>query len=254
MSFSLTSFVAAHASSPSDQASPTITDWITALATVALGVLGFLFTWWQWRVSGFRPHYDAKIDASRTGISLQVYNRGRALGIILDVRVAQPDPKAARRLNWSFRPRTRTFLLEKREDVKFASFDRGLFEAFELPGLTAARIVITTKPVLTPKHVLRIQAGTAHIKTVKLVEAENKEIRFIGLSSLLPPGSTPNKTRSSDEKSVPSLLPQGSTPNKTRSKGNKRVGKAICAAVNQILLGRQRGRSSRRHQRSGRAR
>lgn len=229
----------AYASDPPSPASPTITDWITAFATVALGVLGFTFTWWQWRASGFRPHYEAKIDASCTGISLQIYNRGRALGIILDVRVgkpyvngAQPDPKAIRRPNWSFWRRTQIFKLEEKEYVNFASFDGNLFEAFELPGLTAARIVITTKHVLTSKHVLRIQAGTAHIKTVELVKMENEEARFVGLPSMLPPGSTPNKTRSSDDKSVD---------------------KAIYAAVSQILWSRQHGRSSRRHQPGRRA-
>jgi hypothetical protein len=174
---SLIPLLAAYASGPPSPSTPSITDWISAIATAGLGFLGLIFTLWQWRASGFRPHYDAKIDASRTGISLQIYNRGRALGIILAINVAQP-------LNRSLRRRKRKFLLE--EDVKFADFDDEKFLAFELPALTAARIIIKTKP-LTSKYVLRVQAGTAHIKTVQLAEAEDRNVRFMGLPSLLPP-------------------------------------------------------------------
>lgn len=157
--------------------SPSITDWISALATASLGLLGLIFTFWQWRASGFRPHYEAKIDASRTGISLQVYNRGRALGIVLAVDVAEPT-------NSSLRRQKRSFLLE--DNVKFANFNHEKFLAFELPALTAARIIIKTKQPLPRKGVLRIQAGTAHIKTVQLTEAEDRNVRFTGLPSLLP--------------------------------------------------------------------
>lgn len=177
---SLIPLVSAYVSNPPTlpvDVSPSITDWISAIAAASLGFLGLIFTVWQWRASKFRPHYDAKVDAARTGISLQVYNRGRALGLILAINVAEP-------LNWNLLRHKRKFLLE--EDAKFANFDDEKFLAFELPALTAARIIINTKS-LSPKCVLRVQAGTAHIKTVKLAEAEDRNVRFTGIPSLMPP-------------------------------------------------------------------
>jgi hypothetical protein len=71
-------------------ADPSITDWISAVSTAALGVLGFFITVWQWRRTGFSPRLRARIDAGRDAIELLVVNTGRAAGIVDQVDVKGP--------------------------------------------------------------------------------------------------------------------------------------------------------------------
>jgi len=64
-----------------------VTEWISAVSTAALGLLGFGFTVWQWRGSGFRPRMSATVDHYRRAVQVSIDNRGRASGVIRRVAV-----------------------------------------------------------------------------------------------------------------------------------------------------------------------
>src|SRR5262249_42828463 len=66
------------------------TAWISAIATTAIGVLGFVVTIWQWRASGFRPRLTAYVDAPRAAIEVDIENRGRGPGFVHHVAVVDP--------------------------------------------------------------------------------------------------------------------------------------------------------------------
>ena len=69
---------------------PKITEWISAISTATLGLLGLIFTSWQWRANGFRPQMSARIDATREAIELKIVNKGRAGGVVEEVVVLRP--------------------------------------------------------------------------------------------------------------------------------------------------------------------
>jgi hypothetical protein len=70
---------------------PTVTDWISAISTAALGVLGVVITVSQGRKSGFLPRLTSRIDAANEAIELRVANRGRAGGIVDQSDLLDPD-------------------------------------------------------------------------------------------------------------------------------------------------------------------
>ena len=154
---------------------PSITDWISAVATVFLGLIGVGITIWQWRAGRFRPHYKAWMDSSRTGISFHIRNSGRAPGIILTVHLAKPQGRHR------FTP--------IQDGIKYAGFRDEIFEGFILPGLTASRIIIEASQKVPDETVIRVRSGTWKLKTVKLKNAPDQDIKFTGLRSLLPPGT-----------------------------------------------------------------
>ena len=71
-------------------AGPSITDWISAVSTAALGVLGSFVTIWQWRRTGFSPKIRPRIDKRRQAIEVQIVNTGRAGGIINQIDIVTP--------------------------------------------------------------------------------------------------------------------------------------------------------------------
>jgi hypothetical protein len=85
----------------------------------------------------------------------------------------------------------RSFLFE--EGIIFDGFPDGQVQAFALPGLTAARLILIAPESLSPNAVIRVQAGTKHGKTIKLRMLRDERIRFEGLNSLLPPGTSFNR-------------------------------------------------------------
>jgi hypothetical protein len=105
----------------------TLTDWIGALSAAALGVLGFGFTLWQWRGTGFRPRMDAAIDTHRVAIRLDIENRGRAAGAIWRVVPVQLVDGQNHPID---------------HDVQ--GFDGG-YEPKELPAFAAMRLVVKVK-------------------------------------------------------------------------------------------------------------
>jgi hypothetical protein len=63
------------------------TDWIGALSTLFLGLVGLFVTVWQWLASGFRPRVTAEVDPRRQAIRVDIYNGGRGGGVISDACV-----------------------------------------------------------------------------------------------------------------------------------------------------------------------
>ena len=113
-------------------ASPSVTDWISAVSTAALGILGFMITWWQWRKSGFSPQLTSRIDANREAIELLIINKGRASGIIDQVSVLLPSPATKAEGKFDVFD----------EGAEFEGFTDNAFRPFALPAMASARIII----------------------------------------------------------------------------------------------------------------
>src|SRR3954447_17931580 len=96
---------------------PSITDWIGALSTAVLGLLGVVVAAWQWRGTGFRPRLTARIDERREAIELRILNKGRGSGAV--ERILLLRPTVGRELVV--------------EDVCFEGFDGGEFKPLSLP-------------------------------------------------------------------------------------------------------------------------
>lgn len=75
--------------------SPSITDWITALSTLALGVAGTGFAIYQWVMAGFRPKVAAYLETSEERIVVTVENRGRGSGAVYGVDIVNGSEKDA---------------------------------------------------------------------------------------------------------------------------------------------------------------
>lgn len=63
------------------------TDWILALSTLGLGVLGLFLTGWQFWASGFRPREHVLLGLNGDSLRVQITNRGRGSGLIHHVAV-----------------------------------------------------------------------------------------------------------------------------------------------------------------------
>lgn len=66
-------------------AGATTPDWITAVSTAVLGAFAAAFGVFQFTAEGFRPKVRLRIDATRTGISVEIRNKGRGAGVIARV-------------------------------------------------------------------------------------------------------------------------------------------------------------------------
>lgn len=66
------------------------TAWIGALSTAMLGAVGLGVTVWQWRQSGFRPRFHARVEPARRAFELRIANAGRAAGMIHVIGVVRP--------------------------------------------------------------------------------------------------------------------------------------------------------------------
>ena len=108
-------------------ATPSITDWISAISTAALGVLGAVITLWQWSMSRFRPKLSSRIDAQREAIELLIRNKGRASGIIDQVRILLPDNRFE-------------------DGVHFKGFPNDEYRSLSLPAMSSMRIIIQDPP------------------------------------------------------------------------------------------------------------
>jgi hypothetical protein len=152
-------------------ANPSITDWISAVSTAALGVLGFFITVWQWRRTGFSPRLRARIDARREAIELLILNTGRAAGIIDQVDVVGPKGEIV-------------------EDVDFEGFPGTAFRPLGLPAMASMRIIVQAPKSrsFAPGSRLLVGVGSAKPKLVIPVDAA-PGIGIFGLTSVLPPGT-----------------------------------------------------------------
>jgi hypothetical protein len=109
------------------------------------------------------------------GIFFNIRNSGRAPGIILTVHVAKPGARQR------FTP------IE--DEIKYAGFCEEKFQGFILPGQTLSRIIIEASLKIPDGAVIRIRAGNRKLQTVELKDAPDRDIRFTGMRTLLPPGT-----------------------------------------------------------------
>lgn len=152
---------------------PKITEWISAISTATLGLLGLIFTSWQWRANGFRPQMSARIDATREAIELKIVNKGRAGGVVEEVVV--------------LRPMGEYLVIDKK--ARFEGFTGDEFRAILLPGFASMRLIIQApeERAFAENTRLRVGIGRARDKDVPLTPELN--VRLYGLKSVLPPGT-----------------------------------------------------------------
>jgi hypothetical protein len=157
---------------------PSVTDWISAVSTAALGVLGIFVTIWQWRRSGFCPHMTSRIDHRREAIELQVVNTGRAAGIISQINVVEPDPQEEEYVIVG--------------DVTFEGFRDEEFRPVTLPALTSMLLIIkapANQPFSSDVQ-LAVGGGTRKPRFLTPAKAP-RDLGIAGLISILPPGTQP---------------------------------------------------------------
>lgn len=152
--------------------SPSVTDWISAISTAVLGILGILVTGWQWTRTKFRPKPTARVDQQREAIELVIVNRGRATGIITNVDVVLPNGDLA-------------------EGFKFEGFPEGEFQPLALPAMASMSIILETAEGQLVPHAAKMLVGTGK-KRPKRVRLHNapSTIGLSGLHSVLPPAGS----------------------------------------------------------------
>lgn len=148
---------------------PSITDWISAVSTAALGILGFFITVWQWRMTGFSPQLTSRIDAHHEAIELLIVNKGRASGILDQVSIMRPD-----------------HVIEA--DAQFEGFTDSAFRPLALPAMASARIVIQAPPDRAFDPGVKVLVGVGKAQPEQVTPAE-VELGIFGLRSVLPPGT-----------------------------------------------------------------
>jgi hypothetical protein len=150
-------------------ADPSVTDWISAISTAALGALGFGVTWYQWRKTGFNPNLTSRIDQSHQGIELRVVNDGRAAGIIDQIDVVAADYQ----------------ILE----AEYEGFTGGGFRSLALPALASMRVIIQAPKGQPFPPGVRLLVGLGGIKPEEVTPIPAaKGVGIYGLASVLPPG------------------------------------------------------------------
>jgi hypothetical protein len=151
-------------------ATPNITDWISAISTAALGVLGAVITIWQWSMTRFRPKLSSRIDAQREAIELWIVNKGRASGIIDRVQILRPDKTIENR-------------------AQFESFPGNEYRSLSLPAMASMRIIIQAPPDTTFDAGIELLIGVGRAKPRPITPTEiTPGIGLYGLKSVLPPG------------------------------------------------------------------
>jgi hypothetical protein len=152
-------------------ADPSVTDWISAISTASLGVLGVFITGWQWLLTKFRPRLESRIDGRREAIELKIINKGRASGIIDQVNVLLPDGRID-------------------TGAVFEGFRDGTFRPLQLPALASMRIIIQAPQgrAFDPGVQLLVGVGRSRLKVRTPVHV-SPGVGLFGLKSVLPPGS-----------------------------------------------------------------
>lgn len=149
---------------------PSITDWISALSTAALGLLGFAITGYQWRKSGFNPRLTSRIDATHQGIELRIVNRGRGGGIIDQIDVVGSDYEII--------------------TAEYDGFTNKAFRSLTLPALASMRIIIQAPQGDPFPSVVRLLVGLGGTKPEEVTPVPTAEgVGIYGLTSVLPPGT-----------------------------------------------------------------
>jgi hypothetical protein len=160
---------------------PNITDWISALSTAALGVLGIFITIWQWTMTRFRPRLSSRIDAQREAIELWIVNKGRASGIVDRVQILRPDNTIERL-------------------AQFESFPGSEYRSLSLPAMASIRIIIQAPPNATFDDGIQILVGTGSAEPKIIIPVEiTSGLGLYGLKSVLPPGVSRTLQREAQE-------------------------------------------------------
>jgi hypothetical protein len=149
-----------------------ITDWISAVGTAAIGVLGFFITIWQWTAAGFRPKLSARIEANRDAVEVKIVNNGRAAGIVVQLVVL-----------------TRLADTFEQVDVLYNGFPDREFRSLTLPGLASMRIIIEAP---TGEHLpedVQLKIGLGRGKDRYIRPKLESTVGLFGLRTVLPPGS-----------------------------------------------------------------
>jgi hypothetical protein len=151
--------------------SPSVTDWISAISTAGLGLVGLSVTVWQWRRSGFRPKIAARIDGQHEAIEVLVVNQGRAGGIINHLDVANPDGRV-------------------HTNAIFNGFPDGAFRPLALAALATMRIIIEApeQQPFSAAVMIIVDVGGRQPATVT-PSAAAPGLGIFGLNSVLPPSA-----------------------------------------------------------------
>jgi hypothetical protein len=153
-------------------ATASVADWISAVSTAALGLVGAVFTFWQWRMTKFRPKLSSQIDAQREAIALWIVNKGRASGIIDRVQILRPDKTIERR-------------------AQFESFPGNAYRPLSLPAMASMRIIIQAPPDVTFDAGVQVLVGVGQAEPEKITPDEiTSGVGLYGLKSVLPPGTS----------------------------------------------------------------
>lgn len=155
-------------------AGPSITDWISAMSTLGLGVLGSIVTIWQWRRTGFSPKIKSRIDKHHQAIEVQIVNIGRAGGNINQIDVINPGQERKE--------------YDVVDDVAFKGFPDEAFQPIALPAMASMLVVIralASRPFAADVRVA-VDVGAPH---PKIIRPASTGLGLAGLPSILPPGT-----------------------------------------------------------------
>lgn len=163
-------------------ADPSVTDWISAIATAVIGAVAVFITLWQWHRSAFSPKITSRIDAKRQAIELRIVNKSRASGIIDQISVQRPGHAAKNDDPFDI-------IID---DVRFEGFTDDTFRPFALPAMASARIIIQAPEDQTFAANVEVQVDVGKTKPVPTVPDEVAPgLGIFGLRSVLPPGTKP---------------------------------------------------------------
>jgi hypothetical protein len=153
-------------------AMPNITDWISAISTAALGVLGAVITIWQWSMTRFRPKLSSRIDAQREAIELWIVNKGRASGIIDRIQVLRSDDRIE-------------------SQAQFEGFPGNTYRPLSLPAMASMRIIIQAPPDANFDAGVQVLVGVGQAAAKPITPDEvTSGAAIYGLKSVLPPGTS----------------------------------------------------------------
>jgi hypothetical protein len=159
-------------------AGPSITDWISAVSTAALGVLGSFVTVWQWRRTGFSPKISGRIEKKgRRAIEVQIVNIGRAGGNINQIDIVTPGQKRKE--------------YNVVDNVRFKGFPDETFQPIALPAM-ASMLIIIRAPAgypFAPNVRIAVDVGAPRPKISRRRRFRSTDLGLVGLPMVLPPGT-----------------------------------------------------------------
>jgi hypothetical protein len=166
-------------------ATATVPAWISAISTAVLGGLGAVFTYWQWRMSRFRPKLSSRIDAKREAIELLIVNKGRASGIIDRVQILRPNGRIEGK-------------------TEFEGFPDDAYRPLSLPAMSSMRIIIQAPEGVNFDPGVRVIVGVGRAEPKVISPSEiTSEIGLYGVRSVLPPGTSRILQREAQERAQP---------------------------------------------------